>query len=197
MTAGELAESVGLALLVVLDRLDPPERLAFVLHDMFGVTFDEIASVVGRSPAAARQLASRARRRVRATTTVAKPELIRQREVVDTFRTALRGGDIEGLLRVLDSEVVVRFDEVAAGPGAPREIRGAEAWSKRTVALSPMFKSVEPVLVDGVVGLVWAPRGRLGRVLRLAFTGGKIVQVEVIGDPGRLRELDVAIFEGI
>jgi len=109
----------------------------------------------------------------------------------------LRGGDIEGLLAVLDSEVVVRLDEVAAGPGAPREIRGAENWSRRTLALSPMFKSVEPVLMDGVVGLVWAPRGRLVRILRLAFTGGKIVQVDVIGDPGRLRELDVAILEGI
>ena len=88
----------------------------------------------------------------------------------------MRGGDIEGLLAVLDSEVVVRFDEVAAGPGAPREIRGAETWSKRTVALSPMFKSVEPVLIDGVVGLVWAPRGPLVRVLRLAFTGGKLLR---------------------
>lgn len=190
-----LAESVGLALLVVLDRLAPAERLAFVLHDMFAVSFDEIASIIGRSPAAARQLASRARRRVRGTAAVAKPDLTRQREVAQAFLTALRGGDFEGLLAILDPDVVVRLDDAAAGPGAPREIRGAENWVKRTLVLSRMFRFVQPALVDGEVGLVWAPGGRLLRVLRLAITDGQIVEVEVIGDPARLRAQDVAVLD--
>ena len=190
-----LAESVGLALLVVLDRLDPAERLAFVLHDMFAVSFDEIASIIGRSPAAARQLASRARRRVRGTAAVAKPDLTLQREVAQAFLTALRGGDFEGLLAVLDPDVVVRLDDAAAGPGVPREIRGAENWAKRTVAFSRMFTFVQPALLNGEVGLIWAPRGRLLRVVRFAITDRKIVQVDVIADPARLRGLDVATLD--
>jgi RNA polymerase sigma-70 factor (ECF subfamily) len=189
-----LAESVGLALLVVLDRLAPAERLAFVLHDMFAVSFDEIAGITGRSPVAARQLASRARRRVRGTAAVAKPDLTRHREVAEAFLTALRGGDFEGLLAVLDPDVVVRLDDAAARPGEPREIRGAENWAKRTVAFSPMFSVAQPALVNREVGLVWAPRGRLMRVLRLAITDRKIVQVDVIADPARLRGLEIAAF---
>jgi RNA polymerase sigma-70 factor (ECF subfamily) len=132
---------------------------------------------------------------VRGTAAVGKPDLARQREVAEAFLTALRGGDFEGLLAVLDPDVVVRLDDTAAGPGAPREIHGAENWAKRTVALSRMFTVVQPALVNGVVGLVWAPGGRLLRVIRFVITKRKIVQVEVIADPARLRGLDVAILD--
>ncbi len=188
-----LADSVGLALLVVLDRLTPAERLAFVLHDMFAVSFEEIANIVGRSPTAARQLASRARRRVQGAATAPKAALTEQREVVDAFLTALRDGDFEGLVAVLDPDVVVRGDEAAARPGAPREIRGARNWAKGAIAFSHLARSVQPMLVDGALGLVWAPRGRLSRVLRFTIAGGKIVQADVIADPARLRELDLAV----
>ncbi len=191
-----LADSVGMVLLVVLDRLSPAERLAFVLHDMFDVPFDEIAPIVGRSPAAARQMASRARRRVQGAAAVAKPDLARQREVVEAFLTALRGGDFKGLLAVLDPDVVVRLDEAAVRPGAPREIRGAENWAKGAVEFSRNIRFVQPALVNGAVGLVWAPRGRLLRALTLKMNRGKIVQVEVIADPARLRELDLAVLNG-
>ena len=184
-----LADSVGLALLVVLDRLTPAERMAFVLHDMFDVSFDEIASIVGRSPTAARQLASRARRRVRGAGTPSQADLNGQRQVVDAFLTALRGGDFEGLMAVLDPEVVVRIDEAAARPGAPREIRGAKAWAKGAVAFAQLARSVQPMLVNGTVGLVWAPGGRLSRVLRFTITSGKIVDADIIADPARLSEL--------
>jgi RNA polymerase sigma factor (sigma-70 family) len=184
-----LADSVGLALLVVLDRLAPAERIAFVLHDMFDVSFDEIASIVGRSPAAARQLASRARRRVQGAGTPSPADLNRQRQVVDAFLTALRGGDFEGLLAVLDPEVVVRIDEAAARPGAPREIHGAEAWAKGAVAFAQLAGSLQPMLVDGTVALVWAAGGRLSRVLRFTITNGKIVEADIIADPARLGEL--------
>ena len=172
-----LADSVGLALLVVLDRLVPAERLAFVLHDMFAVSFDEIASIIGRSPAAARQLASRARRRVQGAAAVPKANLTKQRNVVNAFLTALRNGDFDGLVAVLDPDVVVRIDEAAARPGAPREIRGAVNWAKGALAFSQLARFVQPMLVDGTVGLVWAPRGRLSRVLRFAIRSGKIAQL--------------------
>jgi tRNA-Thr(GGU) m(6)t(6)A37 methyltransferase TsaA len=191
-----LADSVGLALLVVLDRLAPPaERLAFVLHDMFGMSFDEISSIIERSPVAARQLASRARRRVQgaATVPVPKTNLTEQREVVDAFLTALRSGDFEGLLAVLDPDVVVRVGEAGARPGAAREIRGARNWAKGAIAFSQLARSAQPMLVNGVVGLVWAPRERLSRVLRFSITGGKIATVDVIADQARLRELDLAV----
>lgn len=190
-----LADSVSLALLVVLDRLTPPERLAFVLHDMFAVSFEETASMLGRSPAAARQLASRARRRVQGVSTAPGSELSEQRRLVDTFLAALRAGDFEGIVAVLDPDVVVRVDEAAARPGAPREIRGARIWAKGAVAFSRLARSVQPMLVDGAVGLVWAPRGRLSRVLRFTIARGKIVQVDVIADPGSLRQLDLAVFK--
>jgi len=190
-----LADAVGIALLVVLDRLTPAERIAFVLHDMFDVSFDEIASIVGRSPSAARQLASRARRRVQGAGTPSQADLNRQRQVVDAFLTALRGGDVEGLIAVLDPEVVVRVDEAAARPGAPREIRGAKTWAKGAVAFAQLAQSLQPMLVDGAVGLVWAPGGRLSRVLRFTITSGKIVDVDIIADPARRRELDLAVLK--
>jgi RNA polymerase sigma-70 factor, ECF subfamily len=192
-----LADSVGAALLIVLDRLDPAERLAFVLHDMFAVSFDEIASILGRSPEAARQLASRARRRVQGAPAVSKASLTEQRRIVDAFLDAVRRGDFEGLVAVLDPDIVVRVDETAARPGAPREIRGAQNWAKGAIAFSRRLTgAVQPMLVNGEVGLVWAPRGRVLRVLRFSFAGGKIATADVIADSARLREFDLAVLDG-
>jgi RNA polymerase sigma factor (sigma-70 family) len=188
-----LADSVGVALLVVLDRLKPSERLAFVLHDVFAVSFEEIAVIIDRTPEAARQLASRARRRVQVKESDASASLSEQRKVVDAFLTALRSGDIEGLVAVLDPEVVVHIDETAGRPGAPREIRGARNWARGAVAFSQMVRLAQPALVDGAVGIVVAPHGQLSRVLRFTIADGKIVQAEIIADPGRLRELDLAV----
>jgi RNA polymerase sigma-70 factor (ECF subfamily) len=187
-----LADSVGLALLVVLDRLTPAERLAFVLHDMFAVPFEEIASIVGRSATAARQLASRARRRVRGGAAASDPGLVRRREVVEAFLAALRGGDFEGLLAVLDPDLVVRTDLVARA-GAPAEIRGAAVWARQAVAFGQLARLVRPALVDGAIGVVMAPRGRLVRALRFTIANGRITEIEIIGDPVRLGELDVSI----
>ena len=188
-----LADSVGLALLVVLDRLEPAERLAFVLHDMFAVPFDEIAHIVGRSPDAARQLASRARRRVQGSAATGDANLPQHREVVQAFLAALRAGDFEGLLAVLDPNVVVRLDEGAGRPGSPREVRGAEAWARGAIAFTHMVKSVQPLLVDDSVGLVWAPRGKLLRVLRFTIAQGKITEAEIIADPARLHQLELSV----
>ena len=186
-----LADSVGLALLVVLDRLTPAERLAFVLHDMFAVPFEEIAPIIGRSAEAARQLASRARRRVRGAA-APDPDLVRQREVVEAFIAALRGGDFEGLLAVLDPDLVVRADMAA---GAPSEIRGAAVWAKGAVAYGHLAQLTRPALVNGAIGVVVAPRGRLVRALRFTIANGKITEIEVIGNPARLGELDVSIVD--
>jgi RNA polymerase sigma-70 factor (ECF subfamily) len=181
-----LADSVGLALLVVLDRLAPAERLAFVLHDMFGLPFEEVAAIVGRSAEATRQLASRARRRVRGGGAEA-PDLLRQREVIDAFLTALRAGDLQGLLAVLDPDLVVRADMPGAG-----ETRGAETWARGATAFGHLARAVHPALVDGSVGLVMAPRGRLVRALRFTFSSGRIATIEIISDPARVGELDVS-----
>jgi RNA polymerase sigma-70 factor (ECF subfamily) len=189
-----LADSVGLALLVVLDTLDPAERIAFVLHDMFAVSFDEIAAIVGRSPAAARQLASRARRRVQGSSAVPDADLEGQREVIDAFLAALRGGDVEALLSVLDPDVVVRADGAVAR-GGPSEIRGARVWARQAVMFSQGARFARPALVNGTVGVVFAPRGRLVRVVRVTIAGGKIAQIDVIGDPDRLRELELAVLD--
>jgi RNA polymerase sigma-70 factor (ECF subfamily) len=188
-----LADSVGLALLVVLDRLTPAERLAFVLHDMFAVPFEEIAPIVGRSAEAARQLASRARRRVRGGEASA-PDLVRQREVVEAFIAALRGGDFEGLLAVLDPDLVVRAD-MPAPSGAPSEIRGAAVWAKGAIVYGHLAQLTRPALVNGAIGVVVAPRGKLVRALRFTIANGKITEIEVIGDPARLGELDVSIVD--
>ena len=191
----ELADSVGLALLVVLETLTPAERLAFVLHDMFAVPFEEIASIVGRSSAAARQLASRARRRVQGSAAVPDAELSRQREVVDAFLAALRAGDFEGLLAVLDPDVVVRADFASATPGAPREVRGARNWAKGAITAARGARFARPALVGGAVGVVVAPRGRVFRALRFTFAAGKIAQIEVVGDPTSLARLDLAVLD--
>jgi RNA polymerase sigma factor (sigma-70 family) len=189
-----LADSVGVALLVVLDRLTPAERLAFVMHDMFDVSFDEIASIIGRSPAAARQLASRARRRVRGADKVKHVDLNSQRKVVDAFLTALRAGDFEGLLAVLDPEVVFHNDRPGT-PGAPTEIRGARNWAQGAIAYSQLAKFVQPALVNGSIGLVFAPGGRLARVLSFKIVDEKIVEAELITDPERLRRLDLSALD--
>ncbi len=195
-----LADSVGVALLVVLDTLTPAERLAFVLHDLFGMPFDEIGSIVGRSPDAAKQLASRARRRVRGSPAPSDGGRARQREVVEAFLRAARAGDIEGLLAVLDPDAVVRIDGAArmAGGAADaanvtREVRGASTWVKQFIAMSRGLQSVQPALIDGSVGLILAPRGKVSRALTFTFTNAKVAQIEVIGDPARLRELDIAV----
>jgi RNA polymerase sigma-70 factor (ECF subfamily) len=188
-----LAESVGLALLVVLDTLAPAERISFVLHDLFAVSFDEIANIVGRSPAAVRQLASRARRRIQGGDTASGADLAGQRKVVDACLAALRAGDVQALVAVLDPKVVITADAVAQPVEAMREIRGAENWAKGAIAAARGARAAQSALIDGAVGLVIAPQGRLFRVLRFTLAEGKIAAVEVIGDPERLRHLDLAI----
>ena len=190
-----MADSVGLALLVVLDTLSPPERLAFVLHDMFAVPFEEIAHLVGRSPQAARQLASRARRRVQGPRAAAPANISAQRQVVDAFLAALRNGDFEALVAVLDPDLVVHADATAAAPRGVREIRGARTWAQGAMAYRGGIRFAQPALVDGAAGVVVAPRGRLFRVLRLTIANGKITGIEVVGDPGRLAALDLAVIE--
>jgi RNA polymerase sigma factor (sigma-70 family) len=187
-----LADSVGLALLVVLQALQPAERIAFVLHDLFSLPFEEIAGVVGRSPEATRQLASRARRRVQGAAAVPDAELAGQREVVAAFLAALRSGDFDALVAVLDPDVVVR---IRAPSGAPKELHGSRAWAKGAGAFTRHARFVTPMLVDGAVGLVLAPGGRLTRALRLAFADGKIAAVEVIIDPERLGQLELAVLD--
>ena len=191
-----LAESVGLALLVVLDTLAPAERLAFVLHDMFDVSFDEIAGILGRSPEAARQLASRARRRVQGAEMAFDADRKSHRRIVETFITALRGGDFSALIAVLDPDLVVRGD---TGPsGAPREVRGAEQWAKGAIAYTQTLGFGQPalMLVDGLVGLVHAPRAKLSRALKFTINDGKISQIEVITQQSRLKQLNLAILTG-
>jgi RNA polymerase sigma-70 factor (ECF subfamily) len=188
-----LAESVGLALLVVLNRLDPAERIAFVLHDLFAVPFEEIAAIVGRSPAAARQLASRARRRVQGTDTAAAADLASQRKVVDAFLAALRAADFRALVAVLDPDVVITADAVAQPVEAMREIRGAENWAQGAITAARGARAAHPALIDGTLGLVIAPKGRLFRVLRFTLADEKIAAIEVIGDPDRLRQLQLGV----
>lgn len=194
-TEAVMADSVGFALLVVLDRLKPPERLAFVLHDLFDLPFEDIARIAGRTPEATRQLASRARRRVRGVTKLPNAELAEQRAVVDAFLAALRAGDAARLVTLLDPEFSVHADAVAF-PGALPQIHGAEAWAKEAIRTSRGAKLARPALVDGAVGVVVAPRGRLFRVLRLTIRNGRIAHMEVVGDPERLRQIDVGVLEG-
>ena len=202
-----LADSVGVALLVVLDTLTPAERLAFVLHDLFGMPFDEIGSIMGRSAAATKQLASRARRRVRGSPAPSDAGRARQREVVEAFLRAARVGDLDGLLDVLDPDAVLRIDAAArvdgvvrvdvpaAEVGTAREIRGAATWAPQLIALSRGLglRSVQPALINGSVGVILAPRGQLVRALIFTVRDDKVTRLEAIGDPARLRELDIAV----
>jgi RNA polymerase sigma-70 factor (ECF subfamily) len=187
-----LADSVGLALLVVLETLSPAERLAFVLHDIFSVPFDEIAGIVKRSETAARQLASRARRRVRGGARLQDADLTYQREVVDAFLTASRSGNFDALLSVLDPDVVFRYDRTAVPAGASEEIHGALDVARQFVGRA---QGARPVLVNGTVGLVVAPLGRLLLVLDLTIAHGKIAEINVVADPARLHQLDLAVLD--
>jgi RNA polymerase sigma factor (sigma-70 family) len=190
-----LADSVGLALLVVLDTLAPAERLAFVLHDLFAVPFEEIAGIVGRSPTATRQLASRARRRVQGATPASEADLARQRKVVDAFLAAVRGGDFDALVAVLDPNVAVRADDPTQ-PGVRREtIVGAQNWAKGAVQFAQATRFAQAALVNGSVGVILAPRGRLVRALRFTFAGDRIAHVEVFADRAQLDQLDVAVLD--
>jgi RNA polymerase sigma factor (sigma-70 family) len=188
-----LADSVGLALLVVLETLSPAERLAFVLHDTFAVPFDEIGPLVGRTPAAARQLASRARRRVRGTATMPASDLARQREVVTAFLAASRSGDFNALVAVLDPDIVFRVDRTAARGGPARELRGAEQVARGAIAWSGGARFTQLALVNGAVGVVLAPRGRLFGVGVFTIRDGRIAAADLIADPERLRELELAL----
>jgi RNA polymerase sigma factor (sigma-70 family) len=188
-----LAESVGLALLVVLERLTPAERVALVLHDVFGVSFEEIASIVERTPEAARQLASRARRRVRGGRAPDGASLSQQRLTVDAFLSALRAADLQGLLDVLDPNVVRRTDSVAMPPGTARQLRGAVAVAEEALTYRSAARTARPVVVDQSVGFVIAPRGRLRIAIRCRIRNGKIVLMDVIADPERLRRLKLAV----
>jgi RNA polymerase sigma-70 factor, ECF subfamily len=191
-----LADSVGLALLVVLETLTPAERLAFVLHDMFDVPFDEIAPIVGRSRTAARQLASRARRRVKGVAPLPDADLARQREVVDAFLAAARGGDFDALLAVLDPNVVLRADVGAVPAGASRVVRGAPVVAEQALAFAQRLGPfARPALVNGAAGVVAAPGGRPVSILGFTVAAGKIVEIDILADPERLRRLDLAELE--
>jgi len=188
-----LADSVGLALLVVLETLSPPERLAFVLHDMFGVPFDQIAQILDRSPDAARQLASRARRRVRAERTEPDPDLEAQREVVDAFLAASREGDFERLVAVLDPDVVSRGD---FGGGRPvRGVRGAEAVASNALAFRRLGLEVRPALINGAVGAVSMRDGKPFSIGAITVKNGKIVEMDFFADPERLAQIDLTILD--
>ncbi|WP_372410221.1 sigma-70 family RNA polymerase sigma factor [Streptomyces luteireticuli] len=192
-----LLDSVGRALLVVLDRLGPAERVAFVLHDLFSVPFDEIAPVVGRTPATTKKLASRARHKVHGSPVVPEADLARQRDVVDAFLAASRDGDLEGLLAVLAPDAVRRADPAALPPGVPAEVRGANAVVRETAVLGRRARHAQTALVDGAVGVVVAPRGRLLLVLVPTVVDGRIAAYEVIADPGRLAALDLAVLDPV
>jgi RNA polymerase sigma factor (sigma-70 family) len=187
-----LSDSVGLALLVVLDTLAPAERLAFVLHDMFAVPFEDIAPIVGRSPAATRQLASRARRRVQAPGPGPEADRTRQREVVDAFLAASRGGDFAALLAVLDPDVVLRADPAAVQVGALATARGAVAVAQNFVGRA---KAARPALIGGAAGAVWAPGGTPRVAFAFTVVEGRIVEINILADPDRLAELGVTVVE--
>jgi RNA polymerase sigma factor (sigma-70 family) len=188
-----LADSLGLALLVVLETLTPPERLAFVLHDMFAVRFEEIGTILERSPEAARQLASRARRRVRGSTPTPDADLTTQWEVVEAFLAAARNGDFEGLVAVLHPDVVLRAD---AGPtGLSRHVRGAEAVAGQAAMWARVKLAMRRALINGVAGFVSLREGRPFSVAALTVKGGKILEIDILADPDRLATLDLTILD--
>ncbi|MGZ4165453.1 MAG: RNA polymerase sigma factor SigJ [Solirubrobacteraceae bacterium] len=190
-----LADSVGLALLVVLETLGPAERLAFVLHDMFAVPFDEIASIVDRSPEAARQLASRARRRVRGSASVGDADLDEQRAVVDAFLAAAREGDFDALVALLDPDIVLRADSGPGLPGATVEVRGAAEVASRALVYSRLQLLNRPVLINGALGMVAFRDGQVFSVGAVTVRGGRIVEMDFLADPERLRRLDLTFLE--
>jgi RNA polymerase sigma factor (sigma-70 family) len=192
-----LADSVGLALQIVLETLTPAERLAFVLHDMFELPFDEIAPMVGRSPIAARQLASRARRRVKgADLRPPDPDLARQREVVDAFYAAARGGDFAGLVSLLDPDVVLRVDFGDRRPAVPNVVRGAEAVANQAKAGAFPHAELHPALVNGAAGVVITMRGRPFAVMGFTVVEGKISEIDVIAEPARVARVAASVLAG-
>jgi RNA polymerase sigma-70 factor, ECF subfamily len=190
-----LADSVGLALLVVLEMLTPAERLAFVLHDMFAMPFDEVAGIVGRSPTATRQLASRARRRVQGAATP-DTDVSRQREVVDAFFAAARDGDFDALVAVLDPDVVLRSDGGTSRPAASVELRGAATVASQALMFARLSPFVRRALVNGAAGVVVAPHGRPVSVMGFTVRDGRIVEIDAVADPERLAKLDLALDQG-
>jgi RNA polymerase sigma factor (sigma-70 family) len=190
-----LADSVGLALLVVLETLTPAERLAFVLHDMFAVPFEEIAPIVERSPDAARQLASRARRRVRRTAPVIDADLAVQWEVVDAFLAAARDGDFDALVAVLDPDVVLRADGGAVRAGMSHEVRGARAVAGQALLWSRVDLTMRRALINGAAGMVAIRDGQPFSVSAITIRGGRIVEFDILADPERLAQLDLTVLE--
>ncbi|KAA6223825.1 sigma-70 family RNA polymerase sigma factor [Streptomyces albofaciens JCM 4342] len=190
-----LTDSVGRALLVVLDRLGPAERVAFVLHDMYAVPFQEIAPVVERTPAATKKLASRARQKVRGTPAVPAADLARHRHVITEFLKAARAGDLPAVLALLAPDVVRRADPAALPPGAAPELRGARAVAEGTLLFAHRSRQAEPALVNGTVGLLVAPRGRLRVALTFTVEDDRITGYEVIADPARLRGLEIGVLD--
>jgi RNA polymerase sigma factor (sigma-70 family) len=190
-----LADAVGLALLVVLETLPPPERLAFVLHDTFAVPFEEIATILGRSPAAARQLASRARRRVQGAAPTPDPDLARQRTVVDAFFAASREGDFEALVAVLDPDVVVRADGGPSRPAATEIIRGAAVVAGQALTYAHLAPHVRPALVNGAAGVVVMPDGQPVSVMAFTVRDDRIVAIDALVDPERLQRLDLSALD--
>src|SRR5262245_31108541 len=190
-----LADSVGLALMVVLENLSPAERLAFVLHDMFGVPFDEIAGMLERTPTATRQLASRARRRVQGQPTSPDPDLSRQREVVDAFFAATRDGDFDRLVAVLDPDIVLRSDGGAGRPQLSLVVHGAENVASQALVARRLSPWVRPALVNGAAGVVVAPHGRPVSVMAFTVADGRIVAIDVLSDPQRLEALDLSVLD--
>jgi RNA polymerase sigma-70 factor (ECF subfamily) len=188
----EMADSVGAALLVVLETLRPAERLAFVLHDMFAVPFEEIAPIVGRTPATARQLASRARRRVQGTPEITDADLARKREIVDAFLAASRNGDFEGLLAVLDPDVAFRADDAAVRLGSLAEIRGAAAVAE---SFKGRAQAARPALLDDSVAIAVILGGELRIVLRLSFANERISSLEAIADAGRIAGMEIEVLD--
>ena len=186
-----LADSVGLALLVVLDALTPAERLAFVLHDMFAVSFEDIAPIIERTPTAARQLASRARRRVRGAPATPEVDTARQREVVDAFLAASRHGDFDALVAVLDPDVVLRADTGAVPGAVTRVIRGAAAVANQALTFARFQRASQPVLVNGSAGLVSIADGQPVAVMGFTVADGRITEIDILADPDRLRDIDL------
>lgn len=189
-----LADSVGLALLVVLETLSPAERIAFVLHDVFAVQFDEIAPIVDRSPGAARQLASRARRRVRGMSPAPSADVRLQRKLMDAFLSAAREGDFDALVAVLDPEVVLHADLGARPPGGWQELHGAETIARQAMAFARMAESARPVLVNGAAGILSTSQGQPLSLMAFTVRGERIVEIDILADPDRLNDLDPALF---
>jgi RNA polymerase sigma-70 factor (ECF subfamily) len=188
-----LADSVGLALLVVMHKLAPAERLAFVLHDMFAVPFDQIATIIGRSPNAARLLASRARRRVHDAAAAPDSDLARQRQIVDAFLAASRQGDFDGLVALLDPDAVARADYGAVPAGASRQVRGARTVAEQALSFSGLVPFAWPALVNGTAGIVVARDGQPFTIMSFTIRHGKIAEIDILADPARLRGFDLTV----